>query len=435
MKLEKYSLGIGDRFAFEGAAQLRALQRALDLGVRIAPVWNKSHREHMIIGTEPADTRRVADEAVRLCKWPGPHYVDADHIGLKTVDRFIASSDFFTIDVADFIGVTPDREATAAFVKDMQAFKGRLAIPGVSAPFDVTDETLNSVATKYLAAVQEAGRVYRHIVAKKTAFIPEVSFDEATSSQTPAELLLILGAIAREGIPLQTIAPKFSGSFLKGVDYVGDVRLFVREFEDDLAVIAHAIKTFRLPANLKLSVHSGSDKFSLYPHICKAMQKFNAGVHLKTSGTTWLEEVAGLAASGGDPLQLVKNIYSEIFKRREELCAPYLTVIDIDETRLPDPAIVQHWSPVEFVEALQHNQASPRFNTHFRQLFHVGYKVAADLGQLFRDHLVRCRAVVESNVTTNLFDRHILPLFLGQRAEQQSGYEAEELHGRRVARA
>src|ERR1700690_1798609 len=104
MKLEKYSIGLGDRFGMEGAAQLRALQKAEQLGVEIVPVWNKSNREHVIVGTAPGNVRLEADEAVKACSWRRSYYVDADHIGLTTVDRFIPSSDFYTIDVADYIG-------------------------------------------------------------------------------------------------------------------------------------------------------------------------------------------------------------------------------------------------------------------------------------------------------------------------------------------
>ena len=89
--------------------------------------------------------------------------------------------------------------------------------------------------------------------------------DETDSPQTPAELLVILAAMADERMPIQTIAPKFTGRFNKGVDYVGDVEQFEKEFEEDLAVIAFAVKRYGLPANLKLSVHSGSGQvFDLY---------------------------------------------------------------------------------------------------------------------------------------------------------------------------
>jgi hypothetical protein len=104
MILEKYSFGISDRFGCQGKAQLQAIINAKKQGINITPVWNKSHREHTIIRTEPDDVRAEADEAVQSLAWNGSYYVDADHIGLKNVDLFINSSDFYTLDVADFIG-------------------------------------------------------------------------------------------------------------------------------------------------------------------------------------------------------------------------------------------------------------------------------------------------------------------------------------------
>src|SRR6185436_4804153 len=140
-----------------------------------------------------------------------------------------------------------------------------------------------------------------------------------------------------EAIPVQTIAPKFTGRFNKGVDYVGDVAQFEREFNDDLCVIAFAIKRYGLPENLKLSVHSGSDKFSIYAPIHRALRRHDAGLHVKTAGTTWLEEIIGLAAARGDGLALAQEIYAEALAHIDELCAPYASVIDIDRTLLPGP--------------------------------------------------------------------------------------------------
>lgn len=416
MNIEKYSLGVGDRFGFEGAAQLRALQKAQAFGINIVPVWNKSNREHNIIGTVPEDTRKAADTAVKTCNWKSSYYVDADHIGLETVDRFIPSCNFFTIDVADYIGNQTTPESVAAFVKDMSRFVGTLEIPGIQQPVAVTTDTVLDIAGKYLYAVEEAGKVYRHIAERKGAdkFIAEVSFDEANNPQTPAELFFMLAAIAREGIPIQTIAPKFTGSFLKGIDYVGNVGRFAQEFEADLAVVAHAVNVFHLPSNLKLSVHSGSDKFSLYPIMHAAMKKFNSGIHLKTAGTTWLEELIGLAASGGDGLKAAKEIYVEAMKRYDELCKPYLPVIDIKKEMLPTPQHVASWSAEEYVAALQHNQSSSAYNLHLRQLLHVSFKVAAEMNGTFVSLVAECRTAIESNVTYNLFSRHIEPLFLGR---------------------
>src|SRR5204863_7907971 len=174
----------------------------------------------------------------------------------------------------------------------------------------------------------DAGKIYRYIVGKKGEddIIAEVSMDETDSPQTPPELLVILAAIADEKVRAQTIAPKFTGRFNKGVDYVGDLAQFEREFHDDLAVIAHAIARYDLPKNLKLSVHSGSDKFSLYPIIRRTLPKFGAGLHVKTAGTTWLEELIGLAEAGGEGLELAKEIYAYSIEHIDELTRRYATV-------------------------------------------------------------------------------------------------------------
>src|SRR2546430_794048 len=181
------------------------------------------------------------------------------------------------------------------------------------------------------------------------------------SSATPLELLGILAAVADEAIPLQTLAPKFTGRVHKGVGYEGALPQLEREFTDDLAVMAFAIRTYGLPAGLKLSVHSGSDKFSIYGPIRRALGRFDAGLHLKTAGTTWLEEVIGLAEADGDGLALAKEIYAEALDHVDELCAPYAAVIDIDRGKLPSRETVNGWTPQQFVSALRHVPSDPAF--------------------------------------------------------------------------
>ncbi|QEL15824.1 tagaturonate epimerase family protein [Limnoglobus roseus] len=415
LTLAKYSVGVGDRFVHQAKAQLEACRMAAAHGVDVIPVWNKSNREHTIIGTEPATTRTAADAAVKALGWKKPYHVDADHIRLETVDRFLAPCDFFTIDVADSIGQPADPAAVKAFADRHAKLTGQVAIPGIDAPFTIGRADVERIAGKYLKAVQDAGAIYRKIAAAKGEgnFITEVSMDETDSPQTPPELLLILAALADEKVPVQTIAPKFTGRFNKGVDYVGDLHQFDKEFREDLAVIAFAVKEFGLPANLKLSVHSGSDKFTIYLPMRLAIHEFDAGVHLKTAGTTWLEEVIGLAESDGDGLELAKEIYAKALKKKDELCAPYATVIDIDETKLPTLERVGDWGPEQFVAALQHVPTHPAFNPHFRQLLHVGFKVAAQMGDRYLNMLKTCEEEISKNVTLNLYDRHLKPLFLG----------------------
>ncbi len=414
MMLGKYSFGIGDRFGHQGRAQLAALQKAKEAGVDVTPVWNKSHREHSIIGTEPADVRREADAAVAACGWAGPYFVDADHIGLRNVDHFIEASDFFTLDVADWIGQPAAQAEVDAFLSRHASLIGTLQIDGLPKALRIEATGLKAIAAKYLAAVREAGRIYRHIEARKGAgrFITEVSMDETDAPQTPVELLMILAAVADEGIAARTVAPKFSGRFNKGVDYMGDLEAFATEFEQDLAVIAYAVREFGLPADLKLSIHSGSDKFSIYEPIQNALKRCDAGLHVKTAGTTWLEELIGLALAGDDGLAIAKEVYNQALARMDELCGPYATVIDIDKSRLPDPRIVANWDGSLFAQALRHDPFCAYYNHHFRQLLHVGYKIAAEMGPRFLDALERHERTIAEQVTTNIYDRHLRPLFI-----------------------
>jgi tagaturonate epimerase len=415
MRIGRFSLGMGDRFAHEAEAQLRACQLAAEQGAEVTPVWNKSHREHTIVGTLPPSVREAADRAVARLGWTGPYFIDADHINLTTVDGYVDTADFFTIDVADSIGRPPESDALEAFAARHPELAGNLQVPGLDRPIESSADSVRAIAGRYLAAVQEAGRIYRRIESAKGAgnFVTEVSMDETDSPQTPPELLVILAAMADEGIPAQTIAPKFTGRFNKGVDYVGDVEQFEREFNADLAVIAYAIGRYGLPENLKLSVHSGSDKFSIYEPIRRAVSQTGAGVHLKTAGTTWLEELIGLAEAGGEGLRAAKDVYAQAYEHRAELCAPYASVIDIDEARLPAPAEVSGWTAEEYVAALRHDQANPLYNAHLRQLLHVGFKIAAKMGERYTRLLAECREPIERNVTENLFARHLRPLLLG----------------------
>lgn len=415
MNIEKYSIGIGDRFGREGTAQLQALQEAHRNGIEVVPVWNKSRREHTIIGTSPEDTRKEADAAVKGSAWKSSYYVDADHIALGTVDAFLASSDFFTIDVADWIGKTVVSKEAIPFIKRIETFQRTIPLPGVSGTISVTPGLVQNFIAKYYRAIQEATKVYRHIAERRDpgTFIIEVSFDEASVAQSPEELFLILAAVAHEGIPVQTIAPKFVGTFLKGVDYVGDVASFAEQFDVDVAVVKGAADLFGLPPSLKLSVHTGSDKFSLYPFMHRSLEKHGAGIHLKTAGTTWLEELIGLAEAGGDGLAFAKTVYAASLKEFDVLVQPYLTVIDIRRSRLPSATVVEQWSAQEFVGALRHDKSSPGYNPDLRQLLHVGYKIAANRWSTFDALLTEYRASVERNVTENLYQRHILPVFRG----------------------
>lgn len=413
MKLGKYSIGVGDRFIHQGEAQLRAIMKANETGLDISPVWNKSNREHMYVGTEPVDTRTEADEAVKALSFKGAYFVDADHINLTTVSKYVEVSDFFTLDVASFIGKESCKEEVEAFVSSCEKYKGELQIPGMDSSLHVTRELLESIAAKFLAATQHASEIYAYLKDQKGEgnFITEVSMDEVESPQTPVEMLFILKMLADKGVPAQTIAPKFTGRFNKGVDYVGDLAQFAKEFEEDVLVIDFAINEFGLPEELKLSVHSGSDKFSIYPIMAEVIRKYDKGLHLKTAGTTWLEEVIGLAVAGGEGLMLAKKIYENSFNRQEELCAPYADVIQIDGSKLPSVEEVNGWSSEKYANTLRHIPGHADYNSNFRQLIHVAYKVAAEMGETYTDLLVKYADVIGSCVEENIYERHLRRLF------------------------
>lgn len=412
-KLGKYSMGLGDRFGRQGKAQLKAIIEAGNKGIDITPVWNKSNREHMIIGTLPGDVRIEADTVIKEAGFNKAYFVDADHINHETVDRFISSSDFFTIDVASYIGKKATENDLKDFLNKTRKYDGHIIIPGIRKPVKYNGEQLRDIADNYLFAVKKAGEIYRKIeeAKGKETFIAEVSMDEVQRPQSLTELLFILKMLGDESIPVQTIAPKFSGRFNKGVDYVGDPEIFAKEFESDLKVIDFAVREFSLPENLKISIHSGSDKFSLYPLIRLILEKSDKGFHLKTAGTTWLEEVIGLAEAGGDALSFVKEIYSKALEKIEELCAPYADVIDIDIASLPSSSEVSRWNSRKFASSLRHTPGSPDYNPNIRQLIHVGYKLAAQKIDYFYRLIEENNDIVSACVFENIYERHICRLF------------------------
>lgn len=413
MKLGKFSIGTGDRFSHQGQAQLRGIMKANQSGLDISPVWNKSNREHTYVHSKPEDVRKEADAAVVALGFKGKYFVDADHINLSNVAGFVQASDFFTLDVASFIGKPSEEEAVKTFVASCDKYIGKLQIPGFDHTLSVTVDLLEKIAGKFLAATQQAADIYSFLKKEKGEghFITEVSMDEVETPQTPVELLFILKMLADKGVPAQTIAPKFTGRFNKGVDYTGDINQFAKEFEEDVLVIDFAVKEFGLPEELKLSIHSGSDKFSIYPIMAGVIKKYDKGLHLKTAGTTWLEEVIGLAVAGGEGLDAAKYIYAHSLGRKDELCAPYADVIDIDESKLPSVEEVNGWSSEKYANTLRHIPGHPDYNPNFRQLIHVAYKVASEMGENYTSLLEKYEEVIGSCVEENIYDRHLKRLF------------------------
>lgn len=412
MGLGKYSFGTGDRFGKEGVAQLKALLQAGENGVEVTPVWNKSHREHQTVGSKPHLVREEADAAVKSLDFSGKYFVDADHINLNIVDPYLPVSNFFTIDVADFIGKSAAEKEKDEFLKFIAKFQQRVNIPGIPKEFEISEKALNEILDTFLFAAKKASEVYLYIKENKSEeFVVEVSMDEVENPQAPEELFFVLATFAFYEIPVNTIAPKFTGRFNKGIDYEGDLEKFAKEFEEDLLVLAFAKKEFGLPEDLKLSIHSGSDKFSIYPIMNRLIKKHNAGLHVKTAGTTWLEEINVIAESGDDGFKFALEIYEEALSRFEELTSPYPDVLDIDKSKLPEVAELKRAGREEMAKALRHEQEEKNFNPHFRQLMHCAYKLAAEREEEFLMFLEKYQNSIEEAVTYNLYRKHLKGLF------------------------
>lgn len=411
MGLGKYSFGTGDRFGKEGIAQLKAILKMEDAGVEVTPVWNKSNREHETVGSDPESVREEADNAVRKLNFRRSYFVDADHIDLKTVDPYLKVSDFFTIDVAAYIGRDAPENEKKEFLDFFKKYTEGFQIEGMDQKFEISEKELQQMLKTFLFAMKRAGEISSHIASKKGSIVhTEVSIDEVEKPQSPVELFFILAALAYYRVSVNTIAPKFTGEFNKGVDYRGNLSQFAKEFEEDLQVLRFAVKEFSLPKNLKLSVHSGSDKFSIYPVMQELIQKHNAGLHLKTAGTTWLEEIIGLAESEREAFYFCRELYAGALNRYEELTKDYATVLSIDREKLPVPEDFK--SGKEYADALRHEPENTSYNPDFRQLMHCAYKLAAERDEEFYAFLEKHRERIEHNVTYNLYERHLKPLFL-----------------------
>lgn len=412
-RLGKYSFGTGDRFGLEGKAQLEALLKLEKQGTHVTPVWNKSHREHSTVNSNPKSVRKEADEAVENCGYTGSYFVDADHINRKIVGPYIPVSDFFTIDVADYIGKEAGREEKEDFLEFISKYSESLQIPGIQGRISIEEDQLNEITNTFMFAAKKAAEVYRYIRSEKEeSFVVEVSMDEVERPQTPVELFFALAALAFYEIPVNTIAPKFTGRFNKGIDYEGDLARFEKEFEEDILVISYAKKEFGFPSDLKLSVHSGSDKFSIYPVMNRLIKEHEVGLHVKTAGTTWLEEITVLAESGESGFDFAVEVYKMALDRFEELTSPYPDVLDIDRSKLPEVNAVRKEGGTEMAKALRHDPAEEKYNPHFRQLMHCAYKIAAEKADEFYPLLDEHRGRIEENVEKNLFEKHIKPLFL-----------------------
>jgi hypothetical protein len=308
------SAGMGDRLGLATPGHIRALRA---VGGSIAPVLaQQSIRENTRTGRTPQQVLDSAMWGVLEEGWRGGFGADADH--LKTTDDIDtclhAGFTWFTIDPGAFVHTHADRLAPnalrvalaelpwAALEDSESGLRARYAdrqfdVDGHAITFDV--DALARAAVKYGAAIAHVAAMYRHLAAAaaRSDFDFEVSVDETDTPTTPAEHFYIANELHRLGVRWTSMAPRFPGRFEKGVDYIGAIE----DFATDLVV--HAAIARQL-GPYKISLHSGSDKFSIYP---AAMRITRGAVHLKTAGTSYLEALRTIST-------LAPALFREIYR-------------------------------------------------------------------------------------------------------------------------
>lgn len=295
------SFGFGDRLGLATPGHIAAVR-----GTKFVPVFaQQSVRENARTGRSPQQVIDDAKRAVEIAGWDAPWGADADH--LKTAEdipAFVqAGYTFFTVDPGEHVDNAADsyplnvlRQKFAVFDWDeLSALYLHRDGEQVWGHFEA--ESLMHAAVKYQRAIQHAAMMFKRLSQMRDAFDFEVSVDETDSPTTPLEHFFIANELNRLGVRFTSLAPRFIGRFEKGVDYIGDLNVLDVELAKHAAVTAHF-------GTYKLSLHSGSDKFSVYPLIVK---HWGEHIHVKTAGTSYLEALRVLA--GHEP-DLFLKIYS-----------------------------------------------------------------------------------------------------------------------------
>lgn len=285
------SFGFGDRLGLATPGHIAAVR-----ATRFAPVFaQQSVRENARTGRTPQQVLDDARRAVEAAGWDAPWGADADHLKtLADLPPFVAAGyTFFTVDPGAYVENGADF-ADLARLKvligeaDGEDLSG-LYLNGLSSPVfsEFTLETLLRAQVKYGRAIQHTVGMYRRLCELKDGFDFEVSVDETDSPTTPLEHYFIASELTRQGVRFTSLAPRFIGRFEKGVDYIGDLAALDAEMARHAAVTA-CFGTY------KISLHSGSDKFSVYP---LAARHWGSRLHVKTAGTSYLEALRTLAVS------------------------------------------------------------------------------------------------------------------------------------------
>jgi hypothetical protein len=394
------SAGCGDRLGLATPGHLRAVRKVKG----IAPILTQqSMRENTRTGRNPQEVMDDALWGLFQEGWREPWGADADH--LKTsedIDLCVAAGyTFFTIDPGDHV----DNEAHAAPMEvlknkihtlpwsELQDSPEELHTRYLGCSFQVENHqiefdqsSLARAAAKYGRAIAHTYRMYQHLKARAGSELTwefEMSVDETETPTLVTEHFFIASELSRLGVQWVSLAPRYVGRFAKGVDYIGDSV----EFEADLAV--HAVIA-RVLGPYKLSIHSGSDKFSIYPLFAKHTRGL---VHLKTAGTSYLEALRAVAQV--QPV-LYRDILAFAIQRYPQDRATYHVSAELSKVAAPE-AIADHDLPASL----------DRFDT--RQVLHVTFgsvldRMGPQLKEVLAQHEEAHYAALEKH-----FGRHLMP--------------------------
>lgn len=302
------SFGFGDRLGLATPGHIAAVK-----GTFFNPVFaQQSVRENVRTGRTPQEVIDTAKNAVESAGWEGDWGADADH--LKSVDElpsFVnAGYTFFTIDPGEYVDNTADIDSITILEQkskseDLSEIEKIYLTNQEDLGFGLfTKEKLLRAIVKYGKAISHTDVIYRRLSELKDLFDFEVSVDETDSATTPLEHFFIANELTRKGVKFTSLAPRFIGRFEKGVDYIGDIQAL------DLEFAKHA-KVSSMFGTYKISLHSGSDKFSVYPLLVKHWGKM---IHVKTAGTSYLEALRTLAQYNPDLFDLIWTLGLERYE-------------------------------------------------------------------------------------------------------------------------
>ena len=382
----KPSFGFGDRLGLAGNGHVRAARKG-----PYAPVFaQQSAREIARTRRTPEETLAAAREAVQKERWGEPWGADADHLKTRG-DVFQwakAGYTFFTIDPSEEVDKPPSPEAVKMYESLYLGTTRELDEFAVT--FD--RESLSKAVRKYGRALDRAEQTARWIAEAAPEHEIEISVDETDEPTTPLEHLFIGLELKRRGVQIVSLAPRYVGSFEKGIDYKGCLKTFEASLRKH-AALARACGPY------KLSVHSGSDKFALYPIIGRVCGDL---LHVKTAGTSYLEALR-VAARQNAPL--FREIAEFALTRFETDRATYH--ISADLRRVPKPADLSETA--RETAFLDDNDG--------RQVLHVTFgSVLADPQNRFKDRLMEtlhAHAELHASLLEAHLGRHIEGLQAG----------------------